>query len=267
MDITVNNNMWLGIGFGNQMKNTDMLVLQGTDTGLLFDGYATGHAPPSRDPQQDVTFTVTRSADNNFVFTAYRQLVIDDPRNYNITLSQQFPMIWAENMMTSDYTKFHSYYGFFSTTLNPDGTNILMQDVVKQKIDKIIVAHGILMWLCWSVFGFVMVSTNRWYSYKSDISQYVHGAIGITILALTIGFVAGIINHYGLNIFSNIHTILGWSTTLSATFVALGGITTNLIKKFTKWNTPKILLIKKMHRAGSYFVLLLSYITLTFGLL
>lgn len=27
MDITVNNNMWLGIGFGSVMKNTDMLVL------------------------------------------------------------------------------------------------------------------------------------------------------------------------------------------------------------------------------------------------
>jgi hypothetical protein len=103
-------------------------------------------------------------------------------------------MIWAENMLTPDYTKKHTYYGSFLTTVNADGTTVLIVEKAESKANTIAIWHGIMMWLCWTVFGFIMVSTNRWYSYKSDVSQYVHGATGIVILGLTIGFVAGMTN-------------------------------------------------------------------------
>jgi hypothetical protein len=178
-------------------------------------------------------------------------------------------MIWAENVMTSDYTKFHTYYGFFFTQLNPDGSNILLVeggDSV-EPVNVVDLYHGIGMWLAWTIFGFVMISTNRWYSYKSDVSQYWHGAFGVIILGLTIGLVVAMIKTFELNILGSTHTILGWLTVLFAALVSIGGITTNLIKRFTKWNTPKVKQFRKMHKLGAIIVLLLSYTTLTYGLL
>ena len=123
------------------------------------------------------------------------------------------------------------------------------------------------MWLAWTIFGFVMISTNRWYSYKSDVSQYWHGAFGVIILGLTIGLVAAMIKTFDLNITGSTHTILGWLTVLFAALVSIGGITTCLIKRFTKWNTPKVKQLRKMHKSGAILVLLLSYTTLSYGLL
>ena len=89
--------MWLGIGFGNnKMLNTDLMVFQAKDNGVVTSMYATKYGPPTADAKQDFTWTMSKLPDGTYDFKVQRPLAPSGSTNFAITLDKEFPMIWAE---------------------------------------------------------------------------------------------------------------------------------------------------------------------------
>jgi hypothetical protein len=42
------------------------------------------------------------------------------------------------------------------------------------------------MWISWFIFGFVMISTNRWFKEFWKVSQYIHTISGLLITFVTL---------------------------------------------------------------------------------
>jgi hypothetical protein len=79
MKVEVKANTWFGVGFKDQMKNSDMITFQGTgDKGEVIDQWSTAKTIPQVDSQQDITWSSTRDSNNNYVFEATRKLDTGD---------------------------------------------------------------------------------------------------------------------------------------------------------------------------------------------
>ena len=93
----VNNNMYLAIGLGNnKMANTDMILMQGKNEGVVTAMMATSYSPPKADDVQDLTWKMTKFDNGTYQFTILRPLAPTDKNNYAITVGKEFPMLWAE---------------------------------------------------------------------------------------------------------------------------------------------------------------------------
>ena len=75
-------------------------------------------------------------------------------------------MVYAENTQTSDFKLKHTNYGKMTVKLLSDGTsNFIVPFAFTFDAPTI---HGLIMWITWTIFGLVMIASNRWFSYLSD---------------------------------------------------------------------------------------------------
>jgi len=70
---------YMSIGFGSSMRDTDMLIFQGDNGGMVTDSWSGGNYTPRRDSQQD--WKVGKSilgSDGFYHFEVTRELVTND---------------------------------------------------------------------------------------------------------------------------------------------------------------------------------------------
>jgi hypothetical protein len=235
---------WFGIGFGTSMTNTDMISFLGEgDNGDVVDQYASGHGLPQKDASQDVEWTSSLDENEIFIFEGKRKLVTGDSHDFDVELSKEMSMIWAEGPIKANAQTYHNTYGFFKLLIKADGSS--QSDKVKGLTDqqKATLTHGIIMFTAWGIFGFMMCFTNRWGRHISNHTQLVHTVLGFSIMILSITAVAIKVNSTGLHL-EGIHAIPGFIIVIVCIFVSLGGLYTLWFRRYQKWETGMLLKLK-----------------------
>ena len=87
------NDSWLGIGFGENMRDTDMIVWLVEDgVGEVRDVHSMGYGVPGTDELQNVTQDVEPKFDsetNKVTFVTRRKLDTEDPLDKVLELDEQ----------------------------------------------------------------------------------------------------------------------------------------------------------------------------------
>lgn len=96
--------------------------------------------------------------------------------------------------------------------------------------------HGIFLWLPWTVFGILMLVTNRWFAYKYDKCQYVHTILGFLILIMDIAFIILIAVYDGVEFFDGWHSTLASCVTILVIMLAINGLAMYKLKQEFKWD-------------------------------
>ena len=223
--------------------------------------YTTKYQPPTADSSQDLTWNMTKFSNGTYHFVVLRPLAPKDKNNFAIKLKEEFPMLWAEQTTTADLVQHNDLDNSLKLTLTDDGGSDSGSSF------DFVLLHGFGMWFLWSVFGFLLLCSNRWYAYASDKMQYVHSITGFIMLLMTLTFVILVSRQVGWVLTAAVHTIFGWLLLLSTVLAIFGGIATYRIKNTVEWNTKQIMLMRRVHGWAGRVVFLSAYIPCTLGIL
>lgn len=132
-------------------------------------------------------------------------------------------MIYAEVVGKSILDYHNTDYGFFALKVASDGsdnTNAKAQSVLSELL------HAFGMWFAWCLLPLGLVASNRWLHHKGDRLQYVHSAIGVFILCITLACELIIVIRYSPDgfFYDNLHTLFGWLALIMVTLVVIGGL-------------------------------------------
>lgn len=119
--------------------------------------------------------------------------------------------------------------------------------------------HNTMMWLCWTVFMCVVISSARYFRQYWRKSIYIHTSIGITILVVT---VTASLMAWG-NRYVRFGYFMQWSKLASmmenigsfyATALCLSGMVAWFTRRYAtyEWNTTKVLNAGRFHKWFSY---------------
>eukprot|EP00355_Strombidium_rassoulzadegani_P001374 CAMPEP_0168612962 /NCGR_PEP_ID=MMETSP0449_2-20121227/3195_1 /TAXON_ID=1082188 /ORGANISM="Strombidium rassoulzadegani, Strain ras09" /LENGTH=154 /DNA_ID=CAMNT_0008653559 /DNA_START=7 /DNA_END=471 /DNA_ORIENTATION=+ len=105
-DVTVPENQYFAIAFGGGMINTDMVLFQATELGVVTDLWSTGYWTPSTDSSNDYTdVTTTKNADNSYTFSAMRELDTGDSKDTRIDCGMTHNWKWVAHSGTANLQK------------------------------------------------------------------------------------------------------------------------------------------------------------------
>ena len=113
---------WLGIAYGQNMNNVDMLFMGRNGDGEFKDMWATQNGPPNED--QDFSyFDVERKKEGDeYKFKAWRKLDTGDSANdYVLNCGQVYDFKWVGNDASGTMNK-HNKVGMWKLTINEDCT-------------------------------------------------------------------------------------------------------------------------------------------------
>ena len=164
-----------------------------------------------------------------------------------------------------DYTRQHNSFGNFKVTVSKSGLTSSATVAVSDR-EILYMIHGIIMFICWCIFGLVMTCTNRWCAHTSDYIQYLHSLSGFMVTGVTVG---DIIYHFVTQGFevNSIHSVPGFIVMIGCFLLTLNGLFTYWTKTNKLWNTKQIFLLRKIHRWGSAVLLILSVFVCFVGIL
>jgi len=122
------------------------------------------------------------------------------------------------------------------------------------------------MWTCWYLFGFVMISTNRWFSFVSDKNNYIHAFLGWSIACMMVFDVSEIVSQDGIK-FKSGHRNFAWSMIFSTLGWTISGVVAFMARKLLKWDTRTIQYIRYTHRIIALTFWCISIYTMYLGML
>ena len=92
------------------------------------------------------------------------------------------------------------------------------------------------MWISWFIFGFIMIATNRWFSYLTNKTGYIHAFFGWAILGLnTYAWITVVVANNGFDFTGGPHQEIGWIVQIGLVFFTLTGLASMMAKKLLKW--------------------------------
>lgn len=276
---TVPKNMYMALGFGDMMKNSDMVIFQAKGPkGEVNDVWSKGHKRTYFDKSQDYKWT-SKVVGNNYLFTATRKLDTGDAEEDVVVPKDMLVgMMWSVNK-NSPELGYHSSRGFLSFKIDSKTEAVTVKkeqlstwpkswpaNLKKSGSGFNWVLHGILMWVSWFIFGITMIGLNRWFMYLSDWNQQIHAVMGwmITIVTLWSGISAMI--HKEFDFGNGLHDKFGIILVLGILFVSFSGVYAFISKAEIKWNTNGVLGARKIHRRLGLVFFILSFLALTTGL-
>ncbi len=118
--------------------------------------------------------------------------------------------------------------------------------------------HGWLMWLTWGVLGFLQLASNRYLKSQWAWHLWMHRITGTIILLMTLGLGILSIKEYGWSVYPAIHNIIGVIVISVVTLITLGGVFTRSRMMRLKWNTSKMLKIKRGHQLFGYIIIIIT---------
>lgn len=118
-------------------------------------------------------------------------------------------------------------------TLPTGGGKAIQSGTTKSSGKKPFTIHGILMWVSWFIIGLLMIFLNRWFTYLTNKSNYIHAALGYTIVLLNaIAVYVLATSQYGFkSLLEETHGILGLTCVSGLLFFAMTGSATFLLKR------------------------------------
>lgn len=121
--------------------------------------------------------------------------------------------------------------------------------------------HGLALGLTWFLVLLVNLASVRWFSHLWNKSIVVHAVTGWLITGITLGYVWSLPN--GLHIHFHIsepHKFIGTLYVILIIPIAFTGLCSLLARKFVKWNTKVITLLRRTHKYATTALIIISLI-------
>lgn len=139
-------------------------------------------------------------------------------------------MIYGINYKTAQFV-FHQDYSRFFLYLTPEGKVFFTEPptsddlivpiaLTQSETNKDFLAHGIILYIAWFGFGFLLLLSKRYIAAPHFGMQIIHSLSGYAILILTVVMSLIMIKKYGWRIKNDWHPILG-AIVLAGVFVAV----------------------------------------------
>ena len=123
--------MWLGLGYGKNMENVDMVLFQGKgDSGEISDLWSMTETMPTKDSSNDYIHQKNQKNNGMYTFTTYRKLDTGDAKDTVIKCGEDYKMAWTVNSMTAEFAQ-HNRGDLFTLTTKADCTVVLSSAVYK----------------------------------------------------------------------------------------------------------------------------------------
>jgi hypothetical protein len=138
--------------------------------------------------------------------------------------------------------------------------------------------HGLLMWTSWFLIGLFMIITNRWFTYWTNKSNYIHAALGYTVVLLNLIAVYTLATtKYGFkSLLEETHGILGLTCVIGLLFFAMTGTATFLLKRKLFlgasndnrliWQTKMVMRVRRVHKFLALFFWAFSLVIMSYGI-
>ena len=136
------------------------------------------------------------------VFTFSRHMDTGDTeQDYIVEHDKEFKICYAVNINTPDFFQ-NTDWGLFKIRYNRDGTiNLTSISTGHHNF----VFHGIVMQVCWFVFGFFLLASKRYFKANWLIMHILHIILGTIVFVVTTYFGVKIIQYFSWNIHPDYH--------------------------------------------------------------
>lgn len=98
-----------------------------------------------------------------------------------------------------------------------------------------IVIHAWMMWICWGVFGFLMVWSNRYMRHRWKLNMNIHLVCGTVVFILNFIFGLGSIYYLNWRISLTIHDILGSILSIVLPINCVEGVIARYTFRYLRW--------------------------------
>lgn len=124
MKATIPNKSYLSIGFGANMRGTDMIVWRWKDSEVEVDNlFSSGYSKPPSDGTKFLKTTIEDSPDRMFkTFTTRRKLDTGNKHDFVVQPDKQIVMCYAILTGSGDFIQ-HNKQDIFSIVLSSSGTS------------------------------------------------------------------------------------------------------------------------------------------------
>ena len=124
MRATIPNRSYLSVGFGPNMRGTDMIVWRWKDSEVEVDNlFSSGYSKPPSDGTKFLKTTIEDSADRMFkTFTTRRALDTGNKNDFVVQPDKQMVMCYAILTGSGDFIQ-HKKQDIFSIMLSSSGTS------------------------------------------------------------------------------------------------------------------------------------------------
>lgn len=192
----------------------------------------------------------------------------DSEQDFVVELEKEIKICYAINIYTPDFLQ-NTDWGLFKIRYNRDGTIDLSAISTGHHN---FVFHGIVLYLCWFVFGFFILASKRYFRANWLIMHLLHIILGTIVFVVTSFFGIKIIGYFSWNVHPDYHQIMGVIILGLAGITSLMGIITTLVMHLYKGDAPwtdydKARHYASIHRYLGYIILLLGNATCMSGVI
>jgi hypothetical protein len=125
----------------------------------------------------------------------------DKEQDYIVEMDKQIKICFGLNVNTPDFLQ-NTDWGLFLITYNRDGT-IDLSSISTGHNNFIF--HGVVMYTCWFLLGFVQLATLRYWRYNWRIMHLIHIIVGTATFVVSTYFGLKIIAYFAWNIHPDYH--------------------------------------------------------------
>ena len=268
MKATIPNRSYLSIGFGENMRGTDMIIWRWKDNETEVDNlYSSGYEVPPSDGTDFLKTTVEMSSDGQFkTFTTRRAMDTGNSKDFVIQPDQDIVMCYAYRTGNGNFIQ-HKERDIFSIKFSASGAASEGDlDLTSLRRNDFYEAHGLWMWVAWMPVGFLLLVTKRYVKKQWNCMHVLHAILGYFVLIVTMIWGFKILDYFDWTVNRDIHSIAGIASMILCLIVALSGTFTAGLQQFyhsEKAWTPKekVTKVGKFHRYAGYLMLFLANAT------
>lgn len=125
--------------------------------------------------------------------------------------------------------------------------------------------HGYALWAVWTFFGLFQITTNRYLKHHWSTNMWMHRVSGTVLLVTTL--------LYGLTaiiklkfIKDDVHAPMGVAVTALILFIVISGVIARVKLVKAEQGQQKMLCYKLAHKVLAYSMLVVTQITIFFGI-
>lgn len=271
MEATIPNKSYVSIGFGPNMRGTDMIVWRWKDEFSLVDNlYSTKTDVPPSDGTNFLTSSIKISADGKSkTFTTRRAFDTGSPLDFVIQPGKEIVMCYAYRTGSGDFIQ-HKVRDVFSLKFSASGTAAAGDaDLTELRRNTFYESHGWWMWTVWIPIGFLLLATKRYFKKQYSCMHFIHVVCGYFCMLTTLIWTIKMLKYFDWKINSDPHSILGIAAcSLTVIVAASGSVTWGLMfKNPSEWKANEyVTSAGKFHRYCGYLMLALGNATAFSGI-
>jgi len=146
----------------------------------------------------------------------------DEEQDYVVQVDEIIKVCYALNTKTPDFEQ-NNEWGLFKIRYNRDGT-INLSSISTGHNN--FVFHGIVMYFCWFILGFLLLGTKRYFHFNWKLMHLAHIFLGTIVFVVSTFFGLKIIAHFAWNVHPDYHQFMGVGTIIFTIAQSLLGIVT-----------------------------------------